>query len=348
MKFVAAKCPSCGGDLQVPEDRVTVTCLYCSGQVVVRDAIQAASGVNLANLLKLAKAALEADNYQEAYDYYTKVLELDSGHYEAWLGKGEAAGWLSTTDKMRLPEVLSAMQNAIEHSPQEEKTAVQIWAANRAHAILVACWNMWRKHLVSQPWADDGIWLMFLNGFPAILDTLDQAHAWSPREKVIIESTINICECMVSGVPYKQWGQYGPWEATGTVSKEYKKVLSSKVARLVAEMQTIDPAYKPPKLGGCFVVTATMGDLNHPTVVLLRQFRDKWLLEKRSGRAFVGFYYAVGPCIARVIDRSALLRRLTVLTVIFPSISVAHFLLRRQRRKTASERIAHPVNVHLP
>lgn len=42
MTFKAAKCPSCGGTLQVPDDRLTVKCMYCGVDVIVRDAIRLA------------------------------------------------------------------------------------------------------------------------------------------------------------------------------------------------------------------------------------------------------------------------------------------------------------------
>lgn len=29
MSFKPAKCPNCAGDIQVPEDRDTVKCIYC-------------------------------------------------------------------------------------------------------------------------------------------------------------------------------------------------------------------------------------------------------------------------------------------------------------------------------
>src|ERR1700739_2581919 len=76
-QFVAAKCPSCKGDLQVPNNREEVKCMYCGGTVIVNQAIQLVSGVNVANLIELAKAAAKAINYKEAYDYYTKVLEFE-------------------------------------------------------------------------------------------------------------------------------------------------------------------------------------------------------------------------------------------------------------------------------
>lgn len=40
MKFVPAKCPSCNGELQVPDDKDFVICMYCGVNVKVREAIK--------------------------------------------------------------------------------------------------------------------------------------------------------------------------------------------------------------------------------------------------------------------------------------------------------------------
>ena len=48
----------------------------------------------------------------------------------------------------------------------------------------------------------------------------------------------------------------------------------------------------------CFVATAAYADPLHPDVVFLRAFRDRWLVNRAWGRAFVGFYWRVGPVLA--------------------------------------------------
>jgi DNA-directed RNA polymerase subunit RPC12/RpoP len=40
MTFQAGKCPECGGDLQLPDDRTTVKCMYCGVDVTVQEVIQ--------------------------------------------------------------------------------------------------------------------------------------------------------------------------------------------------------------------------------------------------------------------------------------------------------------------
>jgi hypothetical protein len=62
----------------------------------------------------LAAAAADANNHQEAYDYYTRVLEVDPMVSQAWVGKAAAAGWMSTLASFRLPEMLSGFHKAVE------------------------------------------------------------------------------------------------------------------------------------------------------------------------------------------------------------------------------------------
>jgi hypothetical protein len=49
----------------------------------------------------------------------------------------------------------------------------------------------------------------------------------------------------------------------------------------------------------CFVATAAYGDPRHPEVVALRRWRDQVLVRTPLGRAFVAFYWRVGPLAAR-------------------------------------------------
>lgn len=56
----------------------------------------------------------------------------------------------------------------------------------------------------------------------------------------------------------------------------------------------------------CFIATAIYGTDSHPELSILRSYRDTVLLQTRLGRHFVGFYYRVGPAIARLVVKSGL------------------------------------------
>ncbi|MCX5833750.1 MAG: type II secretion system protein [Deltaproteobacteria bacterium] len=52
----------------------------------------------------------------------------------------------------------------------------------------------------------------------------------------------------------------------------------------------------------CFVATAAYGRADHPMVLLLREFRDRYLLTWDGGKALVRAYYSVGPVLASLIQ----------------------------------------------
>ena len=84
-------------------------------------------------------------------------------------------------------------------------------------------------------------------------------------------------------------------EGKGTVNKE------SQVARNLRK-ESSDIFDKVVNYGECFVATAVYGDGNAPPVEILREYRNKVLMNNPIGKAFVDFYYSgAGKLVANLI-----------------------------------------------
>ena len=78
--------------------------------------------------------------------------------------------------------------------------------------------------------------------------------------------------------------------------------------------------------GGCFIATAAYGSLMEPHVKILRDFRDRILLQNSIGKGFVGLYYTYSPPIADFIAKHDNLR--TVVRVsLLPIVGVSWMVL---------------------
>lgn len=71
---------------------------------------------------------------------------------------------------------------------------------------------------------------------------------------------------------------------------------------------------------GCFIATACYGSPLAHEVELLRNYRDKVLLKSFGGKCFVKVYYLTSPSIAKIIEKSAPLRKLVTRYLLTPLI----------------------------
>ena len=79
--------------------------------------------------------------------------------------------------------------------------------------------------------------------------------------------------------------------------------------------------------GGCFIATAAYGSEMEHHVVILRQFRDTYLLTNRIGRMLVDFYYRYSPRPAAFIAQHETVRALTRLSLA-PVIAACYLLMK--------------------
>lgn len=77
----------------------------------------------------------------------------------------------------------------------------------------------------------------------------------------------------------------------------------------------------------CFVATAAYGSLFHPSVRLLRDFRDRFMIDNPLGRSLVRLYYKYSPPIADAIRSNTILRS-TTRALLMPIVGSAWLTMR--------------------
>ncbi|MGD0623831.1 MAG: CFI-box-CTERM domain-containing protein [Thermodesulfobacteriota bacterium] len=82
--------------------------------------------------------------------------------------------------------------------------------------------------------------------------------------------------------------------------------------------------------GGCFITTAAFGSPLAPEVVILREFRDRYLLTNLPGQVFVSLYYAWSPPVARLISKHESLKVLARCTL-YPTVILSQAILKNPR-----------------
>ena len=79
--------------------------------------------------------------------------------------------------------------------------------------------------------------------------------------------------------------------------------------------------------GGCFIATAAYGSSMEPKVQILRQFRDRFLMDNKLGNNFVRFYTTYSPPIADFIVNYDRLRSM-VRALLLPVIGMSWLAIR--------------------
>jgi hypothetical protein len=249
--FKAATCPSCGGALQLPDDRATVKCMYCGVDVIVREAIQAAAIGNVDNWLKIARTAARAGNHQEAYEYFTRVLEVNADNIEAWFGKGEAAGMMSLPENFRLPEMMTTIEHAISHTPDDRQESAKKRAAGIIDDTTANHYRILRQKIPSvlgneQAWAD------YIHQVRNIVGMLEQAHEYNPTDPDILHGVISVCRDNLTGVsfvdPHHRDYKNRPLVRRRMLSPGQQDFMRGKILRYTAALRQMNPTYLTPSL----------------------------------------------------------------------------------------------------
>ena len=134
-------CEMCGSTDLIKQDGVFV-CQSCGIKYSVEEAKKmmvevegtVAVTVDNSNMVEtwmtMANNAVGSGNYKEAYNYYTKVVEVESENWRAIFGKGKSAAWQSTLSNIRATELYQAVNQALAIVEATSTTEVLITIKN--------------------------------------------------------------------------------------------------------------------------------------------------------------------------------------------------------------------------
>ena len=83
--------------------------------------------------------------------------------------------------------------------------------------------------------------------------------------------------------------------------------------------EALNKMFPPKKKSGCFIATAAFGSKYSEEVLVLKRWRDLFLLKTKYGQIIVKIYYYFSPPIAQLIKNNRFLKK-TVINFLKPII----------------------------
>lgn len=345
MPLVAAKCTQCGANIEVDDTKEAGICKYCGTAFITEKAITNYNtyitnnfaganinvmGVNIENLLTLAKNAEETGNYSEARDYYTRVLENQPINCDALIGKGVCSLYGSNLNDIRSDELIGYISKAIDYKKKEQnisdeeinkfivgsikalyKAATLVFQASQSH------YNEYWKLETSAPeyWDRLGkviqifLYVIGLAEPKNIQRTKEGKFCYVEGMKFVVICCVEICKQRqyVSGIINP--GQLLEAEAKTEIkpNQQMHQTYMDLYDNMCFKIKEIEPDYRPEEAinrnkeikGACYIATCVYGSYDCPQVWTLRRFRDHTLDETWYGRLFIKCYYAISPTLVK-------------------------------------------------
>ena len=330
MSLVDAKCTNCGSPLKVDNKQEAAVCEFCGSAFIVEKAINNYntynvnlndfSGANvvinnqadLGALYNNARRSKKNCQYQEALNYYTRILEQDSESWEAYYNTVVLQGFLCPKSEVmnnagKIVIAMDTVLDMIEKSETDNDRIVValndygstcLKVADVLHERILTMDNpnipltMMKAHLkdiaqVCLYIATIGYMVgdKFDQKFPQLYEQNKQLYAKAWKQGVKFH------EDCVNYLPNSSEGR--------KIINDYK----SKIKRVDTNYSTSSTSNtntnSSEKSGGCYVATAVYGSYDCPQVWTLRRFRDNQLAKTWYGRGFIHTYYAISPIIVK-------------------------------------------------
>ena len=216
--------------------------MYCGITIVVREAIQVAALGQVKNWIKIAGSAAQSGNYQEAYEFYTRVLEVDGDNSDAWLGRAEASGRLSTVANSRLLEMITGIKKALDSATTEGRTDIEKRSGRIVCSVVPTYYNSVRAQII--PHLFDGASnIEYIAQIHKVAQTLDAAYLALPKHAEIGNLYLQLCRENLNRIAFRntRTGQTNYWR----MPQDQRQWLQGRWDYYSRELMSLNPQSSP-------------------------------------------------------------------------------------------------------
>ena len=140
------KCTSCGASQNINESQ---NCSYCGNLIEIETGkanYQSTMKSETGNLMAMAETAIDATNWEEALQYFNRVLEKDITNSDAWLGKGIAIVYTSKIGELKINEAIAYWKNALKHATNQDAMSKRV--AKEINEVVIAFYPVIENHFI--------------------------------------------------------------------------------------------------------------------------------------------------------------------------------------------------------
>lgn len=302
--------------------------LMIEGTVDVKGTVQIDDSNKTDNYQTLASRAFENEQYDQAYEYYSKLLEINTDNWMYIYKKGICSAKKSTLAQFKVDEVVKACKDALrvlEKNEVKDLKEVHYKMASEINEISIdfrrkagsqynkdweaqsaapEYWERLKKCLSCEEYAMNLI-------EPYIKTEVREFELYKMIVKNCIFWFVELCAIRRYRTGYNQ---YGPTYNNISYKDSLRPPILAKYDQYVAFLKQYDSTYVAPQITrkgvGCYVATCVYGSYDCPEVWVLRRYRDYKLNNVWYGRLFIKMYYAVSPTIVKWFGKNKWFNRL--------------------------------------
>ena len=226
-------CPSCGAAVNLTAEKPETKCQYCETVVTLQQAeaqFNEVKNSKFGGTLLIAETAQEGGSYEEALNYYNKVIEQEPTFADAWLNKGICTVRTSKIGDLKIPEAISSWKAAIKFAknPDAMKKRVALEINNAVKSF----YPVLEQHYLKFHSLDDSL---SEHGSRFLL--LESAQSWAmelnPNE-TIAKNGIYLCDRFVGSITEASSSDAN--DATAQLfQKDWKGALASAASAVAKE-----------------------------------------------------------------------------------------------------------------